>query len=702
MISLVIPARNEGMLPETVESALMAGADEVVVIDDGSAPPVALKRDNLVVHRVANAQGPSHCRNLGGQLAKGDVVVYSDAHVTFPVGGLIRLAELARENDTVVCASVKAMGGTRNWTGYGGVVVSIGPGGLDVKYNRDPKRADPTGYIGSVYAATRACWDAIGWWPTTLSWGYNEQALSLAVLYAGKRPLTAPDVVCEHMFKKRFNYPVQQSMTRVNRLLVHYQLCGDFEANWLPGFRLVFRQETATFERLRERNRDAWRALREKYAALAKRTDSEVRDLIVAGEGAKTDRMAANRRKDTAPEPNRLSVCLFTAFAPGREHNLTKWARHVEMGGVLIDGRVFMLDNPRPDVENYAREVGAIVLQRPPLPAGDSEAVSNHLAGHWNAALPFLRKFDLILSVEDDVFPPAGYLRDLVEALAADPVNAIAGAPVKSRLRGHTMAYQVKSADPFEIDHSWPVPAEGHHLVGSVSLSCTLIRTAALDPAWQFTGQPNVTDGAPSGNRGHEFSLMKHALTRNNSIIACCDLQCDHRVLTMDEPTESVVPAVQPRYSFVGTRYCSSRMHCAACRNSQTFRNAVRQQYQVPADWDTHCPNGIRAGTRSTLEMAASAAKAVGQAIMAVAGGRNVVSKRATILGRWGICNKCQWLEAKSRRCKQCGCFLDAKIQLAFSVCPAGLWAEEPDADPNAPLPPRHRCGGCSKRHPKV
>jgi glycosyltransferase involved in cell wall biosynthesis len=702
MISLVIPARNEAMLPETVESALMAGADEVVVIDDCSQPPVALKRDHVVVHRVTAAQGPSHCRNLGGQLAKGDVVVYSDAHVLFSPGALSTIAELARANDTVVCGAVKAMGGTRDWTGYGGVVVSIGQGGLDVKYNRDPKRKDPTGYIGSVYGATRACWDAIGWWPTTLSWGYNEQALSLAVLYSGRRPVVAPTAVCEHMFKKRFNYPVQQSMTRVNRLLVHYQLCADFKTRWLPGLRLVFRQETATFERLLERNRVEWGALREKYAKLARRTDDEVRDLILAGEGDKGNRMAANRRVDTPPDPNRLSVCLFTAFAPGREHNLTKWARHVEMGGPLIDGRVFMLDNPRPDVENYAREVGAIVLQRPPRVGGDSESTANHLADHWNTALPFLRKFDLILSVEDDVFPPRGYLAELISAITNDPANAIAGAPVKSRLRGHTMAYQVKSIEPYEIDSSWQVPNEGRHLAGSVSLSCTLIRTAALDPEWKFTGQPNLTAGAPSGNRGHEFSLMKHVLNRNGRIIACCDLKCEHRVLDVNEPTAPIAPAKQPRDSFVSTRYCSSRMHCAACRNSQTFRNAVRQQYQVPADWDTNCPNGIRGGTRSTLEMAATAAKAVGQAIMAVASGRNVVSKRATILSRWATCNKCGWLEGKHRRCKQCGCFLDAKIQLAFSVCPAGLWAAEPDADPNAPPLPRHRCGGCSKRHPRV
>lgn len=38
MISVVMPSRNETMLMDTIRSMRAGGADEIVVIDDGSVP----------------------------------------------------------------------------------------------------------------------------------------------------------------------------------------------------------------------------------------------------------------------------------------------------------------------------------------------------------------------------------------------------------------------------------------------------------------------------------------------------------------------------------------------------------------------------------------------------------------------------------------------------------------------------------------
>jgi len=38
------------------------------------------------------------------------------------------------------------------------------------------------------------------------------------------------------------------------------------------------------------------------------------------------------------------------------------------------------------------------------------------------------------------------------------------------------------------------------------------------------------------------------------------------------------------------------------------------------------------------------------------------------------ICNSCDQLIDTTRRCKKCGCFIDAKTKLAKSNCPDGKW----------------------------
>lgn len=694
MISVVMPARNETMIMETIRSMRLGGADEIVVIDDGSTPRVELEAaSDIVLERVEKSRGPSYCRNRGGMLARGDIIIYSDAHVTVPQGGLRRLAELAYANDTIVCAAVKPMVSERNWTGYGGIVVEIGAG-YDVKYNRKEARIRPTGYIGSVYAGTRTCWESIGWWPTTLSWGYNEQALSLAVLYSGREPLVAPDVVCLHMFKKRFNFPVQQSITRVNRLAVHFQLCEDFATRWLPVFQREFRGETATWERLYQQDKKMWDDLRAAQLARRKRTDREVCDVIIGFD--QTVLFAANRRLDTpadAPRPEG-TVCLFTAFAPGKEFCLDKWIRHVESGGYPIDGRIFILDNPRPDVENYARSCGALVYTRPPLPSTDSADVCEHLAGHWNSVLPELLKYDYVVSVEDDVYPEAGWLRRLVTIQHSQRGIAIAGAAVRARRDGHVMAYQLKSEDPWIAEtRATPPPTGGVQAMGSVSLCCTLIRTTAIGDGWVFTGQPNVTDGKPSGARGHEFSLMKRVASQGWKIAVDWDMEVEHRVLTQEEP-ETYAPVSGRRNGWVRTRDCIRRRHCKACRESQMFRDSIRRAYTVPDDFDFHCPVGIKGGSRTMAEMAGGLSRAIGQAAGAVATGKPVLASHRTVELRWEQCRNCKdWYDAESERCRQCGCFLAPKIALAFTKCDLGRWAPETNS-----TPPQGGCRSCGKK----
>src|SRR5690348_13387988 len=86
-ISVVLISRNEGReLKRTVENfddTLPSGA-EIIVIDDGStddsANHLAQRRGRVRLHR-GHAYGVARARNYGAGHARGDVIVYADAHL---------------------------------------------------------------------------------------------------------------------------------------------------------------------------------------------------------------------------------------------------------------------------------------------------------------------------------------------------------------------------------------------------------------------------------------------------------------------------------------------------------------------------------------------------------------------------------------------------------------------------------------------
>lgn len=41
---------------------------------------------------------------------------------------------------------------------------------------------------------------------------------------------------------------------------------------------------------------------------------------------------------------------------------------------------------------------------------------------------------------------------------------------------------------------------------------------------------------------------------------------------------------------------------------------------------------------------------------------------------RIGICNTCESFDIQSRRCRECGCFMDQKVSYTVSKCPLNKW----------------------------
>src|SRR5690349_12947054 len=86
-ISVVIISRNEGLeLKRTVENFddTLPDGSEIVIVDDGSTDcspnRVATRRGRIRLFQVQNF-GVARARNWGASKARGNVIVYADAHI---------------------------------------------------------------------------------------------------------------------------------------------------------------------------------------------------------------------------------------------------------------------------------------------------------------------------------------------------------------------------------------------------------------------------------------------------------------------------------------------------------------------------------------------------------------------------------------------------------------------------------------------
>jgi glycosyltransferase involved in cell wall biosynthesis len=229
-ISVVVISRNEGReLKRTVENfddTLPAGS-EIVVIDDGStdgsAEQVTTRRGRIRTLRVAN-YGVARARNLGASEAKGDVIVYADAHLRLEADWWRPMVDVL--GDRKVGGVAPGIVGYRpGRIGYG---LKFQDARLEVRWiGRKPRGPVAAPIIpGCCFATRRDVIEATGGWDDQqLQRGNIDNEGCVRFWMMGFELMITPDTVVAHKFRKQSPYHVGWAEFLFNRLrlaFVHF------------------------------------------------------------------------------------------------------------------------------------------------------------------------------------------------------------------------------------------------------------------------------------------------------------------------------------------------------------------------------------------------------------------------------------------------------------------------------------------------
>jgi glycosyltransferase involved in cell wall biosynthesis len=232
-LSVVVISRNEGdYLRRTVENLedTLPGDAEIVVVDDGStdksADCLARRRGRVRLHR-AKGLGVAKARNFGGKVARGDILIFADAHLGLDSGWWGPFAEQLEDSRVGAVAPAVA-----KWSGDGAIGYGIrfkGPQ-MEVKWlRRKPKQPTAVPILpGCCLAMRRDAFERTGggWDDGLLQRGNVDNEVSVRLWLLGYELRVVPGVVVRHRFRKRSPFTVGWPQYLHNRLrlaFVHFK-----------------------------------------------------------------------------------------------------------------------------------------------------------------------------------------------------------------------------------------------------------------------------------------------------------------------------------------------------------------------------------------------------------------------------------------------------------------------------------------------
>ncbi len=223
-ISVILPATNESVLlrrtVEQFEATLPAGS-EILVIDNGSTDGCAdflveEPQDIVELIRTSEPLGVAAARNRGLARARGEIVIFADAHIDLPEAWWQPIADtLNRPEVGVVGPGIGAMGNLDRRAGCG---QRIAEPTLRLKWL--PRQGDepcPVPTLGGGFMAMRhdTLKRAGAFDEGMAQWGSEDIELCLRYWLLGYEAWVVPEVTVLHYFRKQRPYRAEM------RLLVH-------------------------------------------------------------------------------------------------------------------------------------------------------------------------------------------------------------------------------------------------------------------------------------------------------------------------------------------------------------------------------------------------------------------------------------------------------------------------------------------------
>ncbi len=228
-VSVVLPATNESVLLErTVEQlvATLPADSEVIVVDNGSTDGCADflaegRWENVHLIRSAEPLGVSAARNRGLAAARGEVVVFSDAHMDVPERWwepLVRTLNLPRVG--VAAPGIGVMGRPDLRAACGQRIVD---NTLRLEW-LPPKSAEPCPVPtlgGGFMAIRRETLERAGAFDEGMpQWGSEDLELCVRYWLLGYESWVVPEVTVLHYFRQARPYGVQWHLLTHNLLRV--------------------------------------------------------------------------------------------------------------------------------------------------------------------------------------------------------------------------------------------------------------------------------------------------------------------------------------------------------------------------------------------------------------------------------------------------------------------------------------------------
>jgi len=213
MLSIIITAHNEGEeVKLTCEDVLQnAGCPvEVIAVDDGSTDGSFdnLPKEVKIIRRPRKT-GVASSRNLAVKEARGDYLMFLDAHQRVAKDTPARMADAAKRTNSLIVPGVGALYSARTHLNFGGYL-EIKDKRLHSRWSRHtPKdRLEPVvSFVAPGWVISRVNFIRIGGWNLPLfNWGSTEVTIALKCLMCGIPVLADRDAVTWHRFRNRAPY----------------------------------------------------------------------------------------------------------------------------------------------------------------------------------------------------------------------------------------------------------------------------------------------------------------------------------------------------------------------------------------------------------------------------------------------------------------------------------------------------------------